>query len=188
VFAMPSDGATIFGDLIGKTAQLTDLNNLGNFAAFNAPLTVGIFTFTTDDGLIRYANFGVGNSLALGDNTDLGFINIAIAPGANVTKFGFYVGLNGEAQVNRETVSFFDINNVLLGTIGVSRDGGLEFVGWENPNGIGGALITDTLINSTVVTVDNLLAETPIPPTALLFGSGLGLLASFGWWRKRKSA
>lgn len=39
----------------GPTAVLTDLNNLGNFAAFNAPLTVGIYTFTTDDRLLRYA-------------------------------------------------------------------------------------------------------------------------------------
>ena len=31
----------------GPTAVLTDLNNLGNVTGF-APLTVGIYTFTTD--------------------------------------------------------------------------------------------------------------------------------------------
>jgi hypothetical protein len=139
----------------GPTAVLTDLNNLGNVTGF-APLTVGIYTFTTDDGHLRYANFGVNNSLALGNNTDLGFIDIAIAADANVTKFGFLVGLAGEAQQHRETVSFFDTNNILLGSIGVTRDGGYEFVGWENTAGfIGGALVTDIDLNSTVVTLDN---------------------------------
>ena len=150
-------GSIGIGDF-GPTAVLTDLNNLGNVPTLlAAPLTVGIYTFTTDDGLVRYTNFGVNNSNALGDNTDLGFIFIAIAPGANVTKFGFLVGLAGEAQHHKETVFFFDTNNILLGSIGVSRDGGYEFVGWENTAGfIGRALVTDTDLNSTVVTVDNL--------------------------------
>ena len=52
-----------------------------------------------------------------------------------------------------------------------SSGGGLEFVGWENTAGfIGGALVTDTLINSSVVTVDNLLAVSVPGPLA---GAGL---------------
>ena len=122
---------------------LTDLNNL-DAGTFAYPLTVGIYTFTTDDGSIRYANFGVNNSGALGDNTDLGFINIEIAPEANVTKIGFLVGLAGEAQHHKETVSFFDTNNVLLTSIGISRDGGFEPVSFENTAGyIGRVLVTD---------------------------------------------
>jgi len=121
----------------GPSAVLADLDNIGNCcgAAFAAPLTVGIYTFTTDDGVLRYNAIGFNNTPNLANNTDLGFIDIAIAPGANVTKFGFLVGLAGAAQPHQETVSFFDTSNVLLGSIGVSRDGGLEFVGWENTAG-----------------------------------------------------
>jgi len=92
----PTHADTIgLGDF-GPTAVLSDLNNLGDTPLLlAAPLTVGIYKFTTDDGLVRYTNFGVSNSNALGDNTDLGFIFIAIAPEANVTKFGFLVGLAG---------------------------------------------------------------------------------------------
>ena len=129
------------------------------------------------------------NSLALGDNTNLGFINIAIAPGANVTKFGFFVGLTGEAQDTRETVSFFDTNDVLLGSIGVSRDGGLEFVGWENTAGfIGRALVTDTLENGSVVTVDNLqsVSAVPLAPSWVSQLTGLGVLGLFVRWRRKQ--
>jgi hypothetical protein len=175
----------------GPTAVLTDLDNIGDCcgAAFAAPLTVGIYTFTTDDGVLRYNAIGFNNSPNLADNTDLGFIDIAIAPGANVTKFGFLVGLAGEAQHHKETVSFFDTNNILLGSIGVSRDGGFEFVGWENPAGfIGRVLITDTDLNSTVVGVDNLIVEAvPVPPALPLFASGLAALGLLGWRRKRKA-
>ena len=173
----------------GPTAVVTDLNNLGDVAGFTAPLTVGIYTFTTDDGAIRYANFGVNNSKALGDNTDLGFIKIAIAPGANVTQFGFLVGLAGPAQQNAETVSFFDTNSVLLGSINVSSAGGFTFVGFEDSGGsIGSALVTDTDLNSSVVTVDNLVVQqTPLPATLPLFATGLGAMGLLGWRRKRKA-
>jgi hypothetical protein len=134
-------------------AQTTDLNNIGISSPSNvaAPLTVGIYTFTTDDGQLRYAPIGLTNSNSISDNTDLGFINIAIAPEAGVYKFGFFVGLGSDAQHHSETVSFFDGSNALLGSINVSQNGGFAFVGFENPTGlIGRALITDTDLNSTV--------------------------------------
>jgi hypothetical protein len=181
----------VIGDF-GPTASLTDLNNIGNCcgAAFAAPLTVGIYTFTTDDGVLRYNAIGFNNTPNLANNTDLGFIAIAIAPGANVTKFGFLVGLAGAAQPHQETVAFFDTSNVLLGSIGVSRDGGLEFVGWENAAGIGRALVTDTLINSSVVTVDNLQSVSVPGPIA---GAGIpGILLAVGgllvWWRRKRKS
>src|SRR5438105_8723492 len=49
------------------------LNNLGISSQYPAPLTVGIYTFTTDTGQLRYTNFGVDGN-ALGDNSDLGWI------------------------------------------------------------------------------------------------------------------
>jgi len=162
-----------------NTAVISDLNNLaipnpGNVAA---PLTVGIFTFTTDDGQLRYANFGSNNSPALGNNTDLGFINISLATG--VTRFGFDVGLAGPAQSNSETVSFFDTSDILLGTIAISSAGGFTFVGFDAGSGlIGRALITDTDANSSVVTIDNLEVQNiPEPPTVILLLSGLAALA-----------
>jgi hypothetical protein len=177
---------------LSSSAVLTDLNNLGIPAGnVAAPLTVGIYTFTTDDGQLRYANFGVNNSFALGNNTDLGFINIAIAPGANITQFGLLVGLAGEAQANSETVSFFDTKNVLLGSVYVSRDGGFGFVGWQDTTGyIGSVLVTDTLQNSSVVTVDNLqsVSATPLPAALPLYATGLGALALLHWRRKRRAA
>ena len=58
-----------------SSGVLSNLNNLGlPRANYPAPFTVGIATFTTDDRQVRYANFGINNSFALGDNTDLGFI------------------------------------------------------------------------------------------------------------------
>jgi hypothetical protein len=175
-----------------STAILTDLNNLGipNPSNVAAPLTVDVYTFTTDDGQLRYTNSGVSNSGALSDNTDLGFINIAIASGANVTQFGFLVGLAGPAQQNAETVSFFDTNSALLGSVDVSSAGGFTFVGFEDTAGfIGSALVTDTDLNSTVVTVDNLISNpTPLPATLPLFAGGLGALGLLGWRRKRKNA
>jgi len=188
--AVRADSIGIGG--FGPTASLTDLDNIGNCcgAAFTAPLTVGIYTFTTDDGLLRYNAIGFNNSPNLANNTDLGFIDIAIASGANVTKFGFLVGLAGAGQPHQETVSFFDTSNVLLGSIGVSSGGGLQFVGWENAAGVGRALVTDTLINSSVVTVDNLLSESPVSSVPLAPSwvsqlTGLGLLGMLVWWRKR---
>lgn len=180
-------GSISLGDF-GPTAVLTDLNDLGvpSPSQLVAPLTIGIYTFTTDDGQLRYTHFGLNNSNALGNNTDLGFLNIAIAPGANVTKFGFLVGLAGEAQHHKETISFFDTNNILLGSILVSSLGGFQFVGFENTAGfIGRALITDIDLNSTVVTVDNLIVNpVPLPPSILAQLTGLALLGLLAWRRK----
>jgi hypothetical protein len=148
-----------------STAVVTDLNNLnipvGNIAA---PLKVGIYTFTTDDGQLRYSDFGLNNSNALGDNTDLGWIRIEIAPSAQVTKFGFLVGQAGPEQSNQEAVLFFDDHNQLLGGTGVSREGGYQFVGFENTKGlIGSVIIQDVDLNSSVFTVDNLVSQSRRP-------------------------
>jgi hypothetical protein len=161
-----------------STATIYNLDNLGYPTGnLNAPVTVGLLTLTTDDGQLRYVNFGLNNSNALGNNTDLGFINIALSTGAH--KFGFLVGLAGEAQVNAETIAFFDTNNNLLGSVNVSKPGGFTFVGFEDVAGlIGRALITDTDLNSTIVSVDNLQVQgVPEPSSFALMAAGLLLLS-----------
>jgi hypothetical protein len=176
-----------------SSAVLTDLNNLSTIPdQFATPFTVDIYTFTTDNGLLGYTNEGLNNSGALStDASDVGFIRIAIAPSAQVTKFGFLVGLGGPQQQTQETVTFFDTNNVQLGSMFVSLPGGFQFVGFEDTSGfIGSALIQDTDLNSSVVAVDNLERVSVPAPIA---GAGLPglILASgglLGWWRRRKKS
>ena len=149
-----------------STAVVSDLNNLGPCCGFPTPFTVGIYTFTNDVGNVAYPGTeGVNDSPALGSGGDLGWIRIEIAPSAQITKFGLFVGLAGEAQHNHEAVAFFDNHNDFLGSTGVDLPGGLQFVGLENTKGlIGSVLIQDTDINSSrssLTTLRPKVATTP---------------------------
>ncbi len=62
------------------------------------------------------------------------------------------------------------------------------FIGFENTAGfIGNALINDTDLNSSVVTVDNLLVV-PLHPSLVVQLTGLGLLGMLVWRRQKNAA
>jgi hypothetical protein len=142
---------------------VSDLNNLGPAPdVFATPFTLGIYTFTTDNGILGYyAREGLNASPALGTTAeDLGWIRIEIPNSAQITKFGFFVGGNS-GEHNHAAVAFFDTHNELLGSTGVSEVVGtgvhaLQFVGFENTAGlIGSVLIQDADLNGTGIVVDN---------------------------------
>jgi len=149
-----------------NTAVVTDLNDLGvpTPHIFATPLKVGIYLFTTDSGQLGYGASGLNNSNALSITTDLGWMRIAIAPSARVTKFGLLVGLPGPQQRNHEAVLFFDDYNHLIGGTGVSRRSGFQFVAFENTEGlIGSVVIQDADLNSSSFVIDNLVSQSRRP-------------------------
>jgi hypothetical protein len=96
-------------------------------------------------------------------------------------------------------VAFFDNQNNLLGSTGVSEVvvspaiRGLQFIGFEATSGrISSVLIQDADLNSAGIVVDNLTAQSRHAPGPIA-GAGLpGLILAGGgflaWWRRRQTS
>lgn len=157
-------------------------DNLGLPFDNSTPLGIGGYTYTTDDGTLRYEDdFGTFMGTtggAVGSDSDLGFININF--NGSVQQAGIQVGVDSAWTA---TVDFYD-GVVLLGAVPLSGNGDDNgFAGWQNAAGITSIQINDTAANGKIILADNLITDGSggaVPDssnTLLLLGFGIsGLL------------
>ncbi len=148
---------------------------------FNAtPIVIAGDTYTTDDGRLRYfTSFGgCTGTNCIGNDTDGGFIDVVL--GGSVQRLGAFFGVDDSTWA--ADVSFFNAANILLGTVSISGNpSAFGFAGWEDVGGISRMRVVDTLTNSRVIVMDNLLEESgsrsvPLPPSLWLLGGSIPVL------------
>lgn len=157
---------------------VTTFNNL-NLPFINAtPLIFGGNTYTTDNGTLRYTqpnSFDANCNLeCIGNDTELGFIDVAL--GAVANRAGALIG--GATTTYAGFVEFFDIGNNLLGSVNYGNNAGLVFVGWEDLTvGISRVRFHDTAANARIVHMDDFRFEkvngVPAPGSLALVGLAL---------------
>lgn len=147
------------------------------------PLVLSTATFHTDDRVIRFAQFGpeLGTGgFAIGNNTTLGYIDVHLHEPAY--RAGLFYGLDWPWMA---TVSFFDTNNQLLGSIVGSGSGAGKFAGWQAPKErrIARILVEDTADPGHIIVIDNLYTESIPEPRYLipLFAALLVFVRSRIW-------
>jgi hypothetical protein len=152
----------------GSNAVVQDYEGLGPPFSSPGPVVLGGDTYTTDQ-IVRYKDFDppavpfpiVGQSgFRVANNTDLGFIDIVL--GTAVDRAGaFVVGEAGFGGGWTVTVDFFDVSDVLLGSVLAADAVNISaFVGWEAEIGLIKRIrFTDTALNNSTLLVDNLTTE-----------------------------
>jgi hypothetical protein len=73
---------------------------------------------------------GIPFTNGIGDNTDLGFLDISLSPAKDqkIHKFGFFVGESSDIQPTSETITFFGTGGV-LGSTSVRAPADLNLLG-----------------------------------------------------------
>jgi hypothetical protein len=158
------------------------------FGGNASPLSLGGNMFTTDDPFFRVLNVSLTHGMTgrgLGTNNEFGFIDVVL--GTPVLRAGAVVGVDGAWSA---TVSFFDQNDVEIGTILESRPGNPDvtgtgvFVGWEADSGLIKRIrFTDTFENPDpelirITLIDDFTTEViPEPQSLILMCAGLLITA-----------
>ncbi len=174
----------------GGGSVVTTFDGLGLPTFSNpTPLVVGGNTFTTDDGIFRYSVFGgISDCVAnecIGNDTDTGFIDVVL--GAPAFRVGGWV--SGASPQNWSIrTDFYNLANVLLGSVNLLNVPTPAFAGWEDAGGIGRVRFTDLIQNNRIELLDNFTTESrnvPVPEPTILLLMGMGL-AGLGFARRRR--
>jgi hypothetical protein len=162
-------GGQIEADDFGDLAVLEDFEGLGLQQFPPTPLVIGTDSYTTDGVAIRYHDFDPPavpmpipgqDGFRLANFTDTGFIDIVF--GTALKRAGAFIG---QGNTWTATAEFFDEADELLGTVaGSGPDFSSAFAGWEADVGlIKRVRFTDTASNSSILLLDNLKTEIPVP-------------------------
>ena len=180
------------GDFSGSETVST-YDGLGLPFTNSAPVVIDGNSYTTDDGFLRYSSTFDPDCTneCIGNNSDLGWIDVAL--GGPATRVGALVG--GDRVSYTGFVEFFDVSDVLLGSVNFGGNTGLIFAGWEDAGGISRMRVTDTASNGLITHMEDLRFEgravndpgpTPVPAPATL-GLLIGGLAALGMRRRKKA-